>query len=126
MARISGIDIPKNKRVEIGLTYVYGIGRTKSAEILKTLNIDLNKRVKDLTESQVGEIKDLIEEKYKVEGALRKSVQLAIKRLIETRCYKGIRHKKGLPVNGQRTKTNARTRKGPSRIPVKGKQKVKK
>jgi len=126
LARISGIDIPKNKRVEIGLTYVYGIGRTKSAEILKTLNIDLNKRVKDLTESQVGEIKDLIEEKYKVEGALRKSVQLAIKRLIETRCYKGIRHKKGLPVNGQRTKTNARTRKGPSRIPVKGKQKVKK
>jgi len=126
LARIAGIDIPKNKRVEIGLTYVFGIGRTRSVDILKSLNIDLNTRVKDLTDAQVGEIKNFIEDNYKVEGELRKTVQLSIDRLRRTRCYRGIMRDRGLPVNGQRTRTNARTRKGPSKTPVKSKQKVKK
>ena len=126
MARISGVDIPNGKRVEIGLTYVYGIGLNKSRRILESSKIDPSIRVKDLTDAQLGLIKNFIETNYVVEGDLRKEVHLNIKRLRDIRCYKGIRHSKGLPVNGQRTKTNARTRKGPVRAAIKGKQKVKK
>ena len=112
MARISGIDLPKEKRVEIGLTYIYGIGRTSSNQILAKAGVNPDTRVKDLTDDEVARIRDAMEG-YVVEGDLRRNVALDIKRLIEIGCYRGIRHRKGLPVRGQRSKTNARTRKGP-------------
>lgn len=112
MARISGVDIPRNKRVEISLTYIYGIGRTTSTEILARTNINPNVRVKDLTEDEVIRLREIIDQDYTVEGDLRRAVQLNIKRLMDIGCYRGIRHRKGLPLRGQRTKTNARTRRG--------------
>lgn len=115
MARIAGVDLPRDKRVEIGLTYIYGIGKTSSNEILAKAGVDKDTRVKDLTESEVSNLRALIEE-YHVEGDLRRDIALNIKRLKEINCYRGIRHKRGLPVRGQRTKTNARTRKGPRRL----------
>ncbi|MCL6489060.1 MAG: 30S ribosomal protein S13 [Alicyclobacillus mali] len=122
MARIAGVDLPREKRVEIGLTYIYGIGRTTSNKILAATGIDPNKRVRDLTEDEVVRLRDEIERNYKVEGDLRREVAMNIKRLIDIGCYRGIRHRRGLPVRGQRTKTNARTRKGPRRT-VAGKKK---
>lgn len=113
MARIAGVEIPNQKRVEIGLTYIYGIGRTTSNQILAKTGIDPDTRCKDLTEDDVSKLRDEIENFHKVEGDLRRDVALDIKRMVEIGCYRGIRHKKGLPVRGQRTKTNARTRKGP-------------
>ena len=112
MARIAGVDLPKEKRVEIGLTYIYGIGRTSSNKILKEAGVNPDTRVKDLTDDQFGAIRNEIA-KYKTEGDLRREVALNIKRLTEINCYRGLRHRRGLPVRGQRTKTNARTRKGP-------------
>lgn len=117
MARIAGVDIPKNKRVEISLTYIYGIGRNISVEILEKAGVNKDTKVKDLTEEQVGLIRNVIEE-YKVEGELRKEIRLNIKRLTDIRCYRGLRHRQGLPVRGQKTKTNARTRKGPAKMAV--------
>jgi len=113
MARIAGVDIPNNKRIEIALTYIYGIGRTRSQSILAKTGIDPDIRAKDLTDEQVAALRDEIEASYEVEGDLRRETALNIKRLVEINCYRGIRHRKGLPVRGQRTKTNARTRKGP-------------
>ena len=113
MARIAGVDLPKNKRVEIGLTYIYGIGRNTAATILKETGVNPDTRVKDLTESDVALLRDYIDKHYTVEGDLRREVALNIKRLVEIGCYRGVRHRKGLPVRGPRTKTNARTRKGP-------------
>ncbi|MBN2205905.1 MAG: 30S ribosomal protein S13 [Candidatus Aminicenantes bacterium] len=113
MARIAGITLPDEKRVEVGLTYIFGIGRSKSSRILAEAKIDANKKVKDLTEDEVNRIRQIIEKREKIEGDLRKDVALNIKRLIEIGCYRGQRHKRKLPVRGQRTKTNARTRKGP-------------
>ena len=115
MARISGVDIPNEKRVEIGLTYIYGIGRARSNEILAGTGIDPDTRVRDLTEDQISQIRDYMEHNYAVEGDLRRETALNIKRLIEIGSYRGLRHRKGLPVRGQRSKTNARTRKGPKR-----------
>ena len=115
MARISGVDIPNQKRVEIALTYIYGIGRKSSNDILAKTGIDPDKRAKDLTEAEIAKLRDEIENSYTVEGDLRRDVALNIKRMIEINCYRGIRHRKGLPVRGQRTKTNARTRKGPAK-----------
>lgn len=127
MARIAGIDLPKNKRIEVGLTYIYGIGRSLSRKILSDLGIDLDVKVKDLAEDEVRKIREYIEKNVKVEGELRQENIGNIKRLMEIGCYRGIRHKKGLPVRGQRTRTNARTRKGPSRsVGIKKKEKVKK
>ena len=113
MARIAGVDLPRDKRVEIGLTYIYGIGRSRANEILAKTGINPDIRVKDLTEDDVAKLREVIENDYVVEGDLRREVALNIKRMIEIDCYRGIRHRKGLPVRGQRTKTNARTRKGP-------------
>jgi small subunit ribosomal protein S13 len=115
MARIAGVDLSREKRVEIGLTYIYGIGRTSSNKILEAANVNPDTRVRDLTDEEVGKIRDIIDEQYMVEGDLRRDVALNIKRLQEIGCYRGIRHRKGLPVRGQKTKTNARTRKGPKR-----------
>lgn len=115
MARIAGIDLPKDKRIEIGLTYIFGIGRTSANKILEEAGISPDVRVKDLTEDQEGKLRDIIARDYTVEGDLRRNVALDIKRLNEIGCYRGIRHRKGLPVRGQRSKTNARTRKGPKR-----------
>jgi len=115
MARIAGVDLPKEKRVEIGLTYVYGIGRKSANDILKQTGINPDTRVKDLTEEEEVLLRECIDKKYIVEGDLRRSVALDIKRLTEIGCYRGMRHRKGLPVRGQRSKTNARTRKGPKR-----------
>ncbi|MBO5220119.1 MAG: 30S ribosomal protein S13 [Clostridia bacterium] len=115
MARIAGVDIPNNKRVEIALTYIYGIGLKSSKDILAATGIDPDKRAKDLTEEDTAKLRDEIEKNYSVEGDLRRDVALDIKRMIEINCYRGIRHRKGLPVRGQRTKTNARTRKGPAK-----------
>ena len=115
MARISGVDLPKEKRVEIGLTYIYGIGLSTSHKILATTGINPDTRVKDLTEEEVNEIRTFITKSIMVEGDLRRDVALNIKRLVEIGCYRGIRHRKGLPVRGQKTKTNARTRKGPKK-----------
>ena len=115
MARIAGVDIPNNKRVEIALTYIYGIGRKSSNDILAKTGIDPDQRAKDLTEEEVAKLRDEIENSYTVEGDLRRDVALNIKNMIEINCYRGIRHRKGLPVRGQRTKTNARTRKGPAK-----------
>ena len=115
MARISGVDLPREKRVEIGLTYIYGIGRTSSNKILEQANVNPDTRVKDLTDEEVNRIREIIEANHTVEGDLRREIALNIKRLQEIGCYRGIRHRKGLPVRGQKTKTNARTRKGPKK-----------
>ena len=115
MARIAGIDLPREKRVEIGLTYIYGIGRTLSNEILARTGINPDTRVRDLTDEEINKLREVIDKEYKVEGDLRREVSLNIKRLMEIGCYRGRRHRVGLPVRGQRTKTNARTRKGPKR-----------
>jgi small subunit ribosomal protein S13 len=122
LARIAGVDLPKNKRIEIALTYIYGIGRTTSQKILKESGIDWDMKSDDLTENQITDIRNIIDEKYKVEGDLRREVSMNIKRLMDLGLYRGIRHRRGLPVRGQRTSTNARTRKGPSRS-VMGKRK---
>ena len=115
MARISGVDLPREKRIEIGLTYVYGIGRTSAKKILEATGIDPDTRVKDLTDDQEAALREVIDKNYIVEGDLRRTVALDIKRLTEIGCYRGNRHRRGLPVRGQRSKTNARTRKGPKR-----------
>jgi small subunit ribosomal protein S13 len=115
MARISGVDLPREKRVEIGLTYIFGIGRVSSNRILAAANVSPDTRVRDLTDEEVGRIRDVIDQSQQVEGDLRREIALNIKRLQEIGCYRGIRHRKGLPVRGQKTKTNARTRKGPRR-----------
>ena len=123
MARIAGVDIPRDKRVEIALTYIYGIGRTRSVKTLEDTKIDKNIRVKDLSDEQLVALRDHIEGTYKTEGELRRDVASDIRRKVEIGSYQGVRHRKGLPVHGQRTKTNARTRKGPKRT-VAGKKKV--
>ena len=122
MARIAGVDLPKEKRVEIGLTYIYGIGVASSNKILAKAGVNPDTRVKDLTDDEVNSIRKVIDESYKVEGDLRREVALNIKRLTEIGCYRGLRHRKGLPVRGQRTKTNARTRKGPRKLVSKSKK----
>ena len=122
MARIAGVDLPREKRIEIGLTYIYGIGRVSSNKILEAANVNPDTRVRDLTDEEVSRIRDVMDENYTVEGDLRREIALNIKRLQEIGCYRGIRHRKGLPVRGQKTKTNARTRKGPKRT-VAGKKK---
>ena len=123
MARIAGVDLPKEKRVEVGLTYIYGIGLTSSQKILAEAGVNPDTRVKDLTDTEVNSIRKIIDGDYKVEGDLRREVALNIKRLREIGCYRGLRHRKGLPVRGQRTKTNARTRKGPKKAVIKSKTK---
>ena len=115
MARIAGVDIPNAKRIEIALTYIYGIGRKTANQILESTGINPDTRAKDLTDEEVAKLRDDIEENYTVEGDLRREVSMDIKRMVEIGCYRGIRHRKGLPVRGQRTKTNARTRKGPAK-----------
>lgn len=115
MARIAGIDLPREKRIEIGLTYIYGIGRKSAQDILKEAGVDGDIRVKDLTEDQESALREVIDKNYTIEGDLRREVALNIKRLTEIGCYRGVRHRRGLPVRGQRTKTNARTRKGPKK-----------
>ena len=123
MARIAGIDLPRDKRIEIGLTYIYGIGRKTASDILAATGIDPDLRVRDLTEDDVAKLREYIEHNCRVEGDLRRDIAFDIKRLIEIGCYRGIRHRKGLPVRGQRTKTNARTRKGPRKLVSKSKSK---
>lgn len=123
MARIAGVDLPREKRIEIGLTYIYGIGRTTADEIIAATGINPDTRVKDLTEQDVGKLRDYIDHNLKVEGDLRREVSLNIKRLMEIGCYCGLRHRRGLPVRGQNTRTNARTRKGPKKQ-VAGKKKA--
>ncbi|MCE7700008.1 MAG: 30S ribosomal protein S13 [Methanobacterium paludis] len=113
MARIAGVDLPREKRVEIALTYIFGIGRSRANKILEATGINPDTRAKDLTEAEATKLREFIDKNYKVEGDLRRDVSLSIKRLMEIGCYRGLRHRKGLPVRGQRTKTNARTRKGP-------------
>ena len=117
LARIAGVDIPRNKRVEISLTYIYGIGKSTSNEILEKAKVNKDTKVKDLTEEEVGQIRTIVDE-YKIEGELRKEIRLNIKRLMDIKSYRGIRHRNGLPVRGQKTKTNARTRKGPVKMAV--------
>jgi small subunit ribosomal protein S13 len=124
MARISGVNIPLNKRVEIGLTYIYGIGRSTSNRLLSQLGIEQDRKVRDLTEEEVVKLRDLIDNSVIVEGDLRRERSQNIKRLQEIGCYRGLRHRRGLPVRGQNTKTNARTRKGPKRMQVAGKKKA--
>jgi small subunit ribosomal protein S13 len=124
MARIAGINIPLNKRVEVGLTYIYGIGRSTSNDLLDELKINRDTYVRELTEDEVGRLRDLIDNKLIVEGDLRRERSQNIKRLMEIGCYRGLRHRRGLPVRGQNTKTNARTRKGPKRMSVAGKKKA--
>ena len=122
MARIAGIDLPRNKRSEIALTYIYGIGRSASQEILVKAGVDGNTRTDDLTEVEVAKIREIIDREYRVEGDLRREISMNIKRLMDLGCYRGLRHRRGLPVRGQKTKTNARTRKGPRKT-VAGKKK---
>ena len=122
MARISGIDLPRDKRIEVALTYIYGIGPARAAEVLAKTGIDADIRVKDLTEEQEAQLRDVIEHDYIIEGDLRRETAMNIKRLSEIGCYRGLRHRRGLPVHGQRTKTNARTRKGPKK-PIANKKK---
>ncbi len=123
MARIAGVDLPKQKRSEIGLTYIHGIGRTSARKILTSAGVDFNKHIAQLTDEEVAKIRSIITSDFKVEGALRSEVQMNIKRLMDINCYRGLRHRKGLPVRGQRTKTNSRTRKG-KRKTVAGKKKA--
>lgn len=115
MARIAGVDLPRDKRVEVGLTYIYGVGRSTSQNILSRVGINPDTRIKDLTEEEINKLRDIIEKSHTVEGDLRREVAMNIKRLIEIGCYRGLRHRRGMPVHGQRTKTNARTRKGPKK-----------
>ena len=115
MARIAGVDLPRDKRIEIGLTYIYGIGRKSATDIVKATGVDPDIRVRDLTDEDASKLREYIEKNYRVEGDLRRDIAFDIKRLIEIQCYRGIRHRKGLPVRGQRSKTNARTRKGPKK-----------
>ena len=115
MARIEGVDLPRNKRVEIGLTYIYGIGRTRAKDIMAATNVNPDQRIQDLSESDLAALREFINKNYKLEGDLRRETQMNIKRLIEIGCYRGLRHRRSLPVNGQRTRTNARTRKGPKK-----------
>jgi small subunit ribosomal protein S13 len=124
VARIAGIDLPKNKRAEIGLTYILGIGRSTSKKMLESAKIDLNKKIEELTEAEVAKIRDFIDKNLKVEGDLRRDTSMNIKRLVDLGCYRGVRHKKGLPVRGQRTHSNARTRKGPA-VAIAGKKSIK-
>jgi small subunit ribosomal protein S13 len=124
MARIAGVDLPPNKRVEIGLTYIFGLGRTSANKILATAKVGPNTRVKDLSEDEVSRIRKTIQDDFRVEGDLRKEVAQDIKRLMDIGCYRGLRHRRGLPVRGQRTHTNARTRKGPRKGAVAGKKKA--
>ena len=124
MARIAGIDLPKNKRAEIGLTYILGIGRSTAKKLLETAKIDFDKKIEELTEAEVAKIREYIDKFLKVEGDLRRDVSMNIKRLVDLGCYRGIRHKKGLPVHGQRTHSNARTRKGPA-VAIAGKKSIK-
>jgi len=124
VARIAGIDLPKNKRAEIGLTYIFGIGRATAKKMLDTAKIDSNKKIEELTEAEVGKIREFIDQHIRVEGDLRRDVSMNIKRLVDLGCYRGIRHKKGLPVRGQRTHSNARTRKGPA-VAIAGKKSIK-
>ena len=126
MARIAGVDLPRRKRIEIGMTYIYGIGRTTSQSILSRLKIDPNTNTDDLTEEQINDIRKVLDSDYKVEGELRTQISMDIKRLMDLGCYRGLRHRKSLPVRGQRTSTNARTRKGPKRSAVKKKGGIKK
>ena len=121
MARIAGVDLPRRKRIEIGLTYIFGIGRSSSTKILAQLNIDPSTSTDDLTDEEINNIRKVIDGKFKVEGELRTEISMNIKRLMDLGCYRGLRHRRGLPVNGQRTSTNARTRKGPKRTAVKKK-----
>ena len=122
MARIAGVDLPRNKRIEIALTYIYGIGRTRSVEVIQATGIDPSKRTDDLSEDDVRKLREQIDGSYKVEGDLRREVSMNIKRLMDINAYRGLRHRRGLPVRGQRTHTNARTRKGPRRAIVKKKK----
>lgn len=115
MARIAGVDLPKNKRIEIALTYIYGVGLSTAQQILRQTGVDPDRRVYDLTDDEVNRLRRVIENQYKVEGALRTEVSMNVKRLMDIGCYRGLRHRRGLPVRGQRTRTNARTRKGPKR-----------
>ncbi|HEY3284761.1 MAG TPA: 30S ribosomal protein S13 [Armatimonadota bacterium] len=115
MARISGVDLPREKRVEIALTYIFGIGLTSSRQVLAKSGVDGNTRVKDLTEGEISKLREVLDRDYRVEGDLRRQIQMNIRRLMEIGCYRGIRHRRGMPVHGQRTSTNARTRKGPKR-----------
>ncbi len=126
MARIAGVDLPRKKRIEIGMTYIYGIGKTSSQSILSQLKIDPNTMTDDLTEEQINDIRKVLDSAYKVEGELRTQISINIKRLMDLGCYRGLRHRKSLPVRGQRTSTNARTRKGPKRSAVKKKGGAKK
>jgi len=122
LARIAGIDLPRNKRIEVALTYIYGIGRSSSQEILTKAGVDMNTRTDDLTEAEIAQIRETIDREFKVEGDLRRDISMNIKRLMDLGCYRGLRHRRGLPVRGQKTKTNARTRKGPRKT-VAGKKK---
>lgn len=127
MARIAGVDLPRNKRVEIGLTYIYGIGRSQSLKILGQTGVNPNSLVKDLTETEVSRLRDVIEREHKVEGDLRREVSMNIKRLTEIGCYRGLRHRRNLPVRGQRTRTNARTKRGPKKtVPGRRRSRAKK
>ena len=125
MARIAGVDLPRNKRIEYALRYIYGIGLTSAQKILKEAEINFDTRAKDLTENEISKIKEIVDKNYKVEGELRSEVTTSIKRLMDIGSYKGLRHRRGLPVNGQRTKTNARTRKGPKKTVGARKKKIK-
>lgn len=122
MARIAGVDLPRNKRIEVAMTYVYGIGRTSSQKILSSAGVDLNTRTDDLTEAELAKIREIVDADFRIEGDLRREVTMNIKRLMDLGCYRGLRHRKGLPCRGQKTKTNARTRKGPKKT-VAGKKK---
>ncbi len=123
MARVAGVDLPKNKRIEIALTYIFGIGLSSAKKILEKAGVNPDKRVKDLTHEEISKIREIIDKEYKVEGELRKEIAMNIKRLIDIGCYRGLRHIMGLPVRGQRTRTNARTRKGPKKtVPGRGKK----
>ena len=123
MARIAGVDLPRNKRVEVGLTYIYGIGRSTSNDILQQTTVDPDKRVRDLTEAEVTALREIIDRNHRVEGDLRREVQMNIKRLMEIGCYRGLRHRRNLPVHGQRTRTNARTKRGAKKtVPGRGRR----
>ncbi len=124
MARIAGVDLPRDKRLEVGLTYIYGIGHPSALKILKAASIDPDVRVKDLKEDEVVRLREIVERNYQVEGDLRREVSMGIKRLMDISCYRGLRHRRGLPVRGQRTKTNARTRKGPKKHTIRAKRKA--
>jgi small subunit ribosomal protein S13 len=123
MARIAGVDLPRDKRAEIGLTYIYGIGRSRSGEILRKAGVDPDTRVRDLTESEIAALREVIDREYQVEGDLRRELQMNIRRLLDIGCYRGLRHRRNLPVRGQRTRTNARTRRGPRKtVPGRGRR----